>query len=122
MDYLKSKQASKKKKRTVRLENMALLGLMLFACGTCHAMLFGLEVLVWPPWEADHLITEYKFTFIRKSSLNYKGLTYHFAFEKMTYLLDDTNLLWKLKLPTSSKFKPMFSHSDFSILICVALN
>lgn len=98
---------------------MALLGLMLW-----HWSHYALWIrnIVWPPWEADHLITEYKFTFIRKSALNYKGLTYHFAFEKMTYLLDDTNLSWKLKLPTSSKFKPMFSHSDFSVLICVALN
>lgn len=74
---------------------MVLLGLALFDCCTCHIMLFGSEM---PTWEADHLITKYKLTFIRNSALNYKGLIYHLAFEKkMTYLLDGTNLLWKLK-------------------------
>ena len=44
---------------------MVLLGLTLFDCGTCHIMLFGSEMLVQPTWEADHLITKYKLTFIR---------------------------------------------------------
>ena len=63
-------------------QNMALLGLTLFDCGTCHIMLFGSEMLVQPTGEADHLITKYKLTFIRNSALNYKGLIYHLAFEK----------------------------------------
>lgn len=69
MDYLKKKQAN----------NLAtaFLGLMLLRCGTYHSML-GLEILVWSTWEADHLITEYKVTFVRKSALNHKGLAVHF--------------------------------------------
>lgn len=39
-------------------------------CGPGHILLFGLQILVWPTWEADHLITQYKFTFIRKSGLH----------------------------------------------------
>ena len=57
---------------------MVLLGLA-FDCCTCHIMLFGSEM---PTWEAGHLITKYKLTFIRNSALNYKGLIYHLAFEK----------------------------------------
>ena len=78
-------------------QNIVLLGLTLFDCDACHIMLFGSEMLVQPTWEADHLITKYKLTFIRNSDLNYKGPIYHRAFEKMTYLLDGTNLLCKLK-------------------------
>lgn len=76
-------------------------------------MLFGLEMLVWPTWKADHLITKYKFTFIRKSALNYEGLIYHFTFGKMAYVL-----LWNFKLPTSGKFRLMFSRPTVPYLYC----
>jgi hypothetical protein len=52
-------------------------------CAAHHITVFGLKILVWPTWEADHWI--YNFTY-KKSALSYKWLTYNFTLGKDLFI------------------------------------